>query len=132
MFPAITALYAGLLGIILVALSARVVVYRQKFGVSRGDGGHADLARSIRIQGNFTEYVPLALILVMLTELAGYSPLVIHLLGAGMVVARAIHVQGLMSGEGTTAGRVVGASLTFVIILVAAILCLVQGSHAVT
>jgi len=61
----ITALYAGVLGILLVVISARVSVLRGKFKVMFGDGGQDALMRAIRAQGNFTEYVPLALLLIM-------------------------------------------------------------------
>src|SRR5260221_11648043 len=58
----ITALYAGVLGILLVVISARISVLRAKFKVMFGDGGQDALMRAIRAQGNFIEYVPLALV----------------------------------------------------------------------
>jgi uncharacterized protein len=64
----ITALYAGVLGIILVLISVRVSVVRGKFKVMFGDGGQESLMRAIRGQGNFVEYVPLALLLVGMVE----------------------------------------------------------------
>src|SRR5947208_4013804 len=44
----ITALYAGVLGILLVAISARVSVLRAKFKVMFGDGGKEPLMRDTR------------------------------------------------------------------------------------
>ena len=57
---AITAFYAGILAIILVVLSIRVVIVaRAKAHVPFGDGGKDELKPIIRGQGNFIEYVPL-------------------------------------------------------------------------
>ena len=65
MTPRIVLLYAALLGLILVYLSYRVVSYRVKYKVGIGDGGNTKLARAIRVQGNFVEYVPIALLLIL-------------------------------------------------------------------
>src|SRR5256885_16360168 len=80
----ITALYAGVLGILLVVISARVSVLRAKFKVMFGDGGKEPLMRAIRAQGNFTEYVPLALLLIGMVEWAGTKPWVVHSLAGGL------------------------------------------------
>src|SRR5436853_7519064 len=98
----ITALYAGVLGILLVVISARVSVLRAKFKVMFGDGGKEPLMRAIRAQGNFTEYVPLALLLIGMVEWAGTKPWVVHSLAGGLLAdpvmqhagAAAINVPG--------------------------------------
>ncbi|MGZ9080482.1 MAG: MAPEG family protein, partial [Burkholderiales bacterium] len=58
----VTPLYAALLGLWLLVLSLRVVQQRRAARVSLGDGGNTALQRAIRAQGNFVEYVPLALL----------------------------------------------------------------------
>jgi uncharacterized membrane protein YecN with MAPEG domain len=58
----VTPIYAGLLAIVFVLLSARVILGR--FGPgnpSLGDGGNLDMLRRIRGHANFAEYVPLTL-----------------------------------------------------------------------
>ena len=77
----ITALYAALLTALFVALSVRVVAARRGSGAALGDGGNPDLLRRIRVQGNFAEYVPLALILSGLAEGLHTSVWLLHLLG---------------------------------------------------
>ncbi|NNC55212.1 MAG: hypothetical protein HKO07_05785, partial [Pseudomonadales bacterium] len=57
MLMQITLLYAGLLSILLLVLSYRVVQIRRQ-GIALGDGGDLTLQRRIRAHGNFTEYVP--------------------------------------------------------------------------
>jgi uncharacterized membrane protein YecN with MAPEG domain len=63
----ITALYAGLLALILVVLSARVIRGRVTDKISLGDGGGTFSTRLVA-HGNLIEFVPLALILIGLLE----------------------------------------------------------------
>lgn len=58
--PTITMAYAGLLALMFVALSARVIVRRRSAHAALGDGDDNDLSRRIRAHGNFAEYAPLA------------------------------------------------------------------------
>lgn len=118
---AVTPIYAAICGIILVAFSLRVIRFRQRHRVDLGDGGHPQLQRAIRVHGNFVEYVPLSLILICLLELTGAPPLMLHLLGAGLLVSRLGHAWGLMSRVGTSVGRAVGMVGTFMVILVASV-----------
>jgi len=55
---------AGLLGILLLFLSGHVIAGRVKFKIDIGDGGNEQMRQRIRAQANFTEYVPLALLLI--------------------------------------------------------------------
>ncbi len=124
MMPRIVVLYTALLGLILVYLSYRVVSYRVKYKVGSGDGGNAKLARAIRVQGNFVEYVPIALLLLLFVEFAGFSAWVVHVLGVTLLGARVWHAQGLGASTGTSPGRFVGTFISWLIIGTAAILCL--------
>ena len=54
----ITSLYSGIIGLLLVILSARVILTRRRLRISLGSGGDAVLERRIRAQGNLAEYVP--------------------------------------------------------------------------
>ena len=68
----------GLSAFFLLALSLWVVLGRAKLRVSHGDGGHDVLNRRIRAQGNFTEYVPMILLLAALLEGSGTGRTAIH------------------------------------------------------
>ena len=118
----ITALYAGVLGIALVAISARVSVLRGKFKVMFGDGGHEDLTRAIRAQGNFTEYVPLALLLIGFVELGGMSSWVVHTLAGGLLASRLIHYWGITARKDP--GRGIGATVTWIVLVVSGLIVL--------
>jgi uncharacterized membrane protein YecN with MAPEG domain len=65
----ITPLYAGLLALLYLVLSYRIVVLRRN-KVSLGDGGNPILQRRIRAHGNFSEYVPMILIMLGILDAA--------------------------------------------------------------
>jgi hypothetical protein len=64
-----TALYAGILALIAIALAINVAVHRVKLRVPIGDGGNAEMRRMIRLHGNAAEYIPLAIVLMLIYEL---------------------------------------------------------------
>ena len=115
----ITPLYAGLLGLLLLALSVNVSRHRAGSKVTLGDGGVPELQRAIRAQANLVEYAPIALILLASVEAQGFSLMVIHTLGVMLVIARALHAVGLTASAGASAPRAIGALLTWLMILLA-------------
>jgi uncharacterized protein len=123
----ITALYAGILTILLLVLAGRVVAVRRSAGVGLGDGGNELLLRRIRIHANAVEYVPSALLLMLVLELSGASAGVLHALGATLVVARVMHAQGLETSTGASVGRMVGVTLTWLVLIAGAIDAILIG-----
>ena len=122
----VTPLYAGLLTLWFVLLSARVVNLRRR-GLIFGDDGNVAFTRIIRAQANFAEYVPLALLLMGMLEVSRYSIYLLHGLGVTLVIARLFHGFALSFGWGARFGRVAGSALTFAVLLIGAILCVYQG-----
>ena len=122
----ITLIYAGLLVLWFLALSYRVV-QKRGHGISLGDGGDADMLRRIRGHGNFAEYVPFALLMIAMLEQGGLSKMVIHALGATLVLARLLHGIALSFTEKWSFGRFYGTLLTFIVLAVCGVLCLMQG-----
>ncbi len=120
----ITMFYGGLLGLVFLALSLQVVRLRRSLGVGLGSGGHDVLGRAIRAHANFAEYVPLALVLVMLVEAGTAAPAwVVHLLGLALLVGRLLHgLVGVNRRPGVSFGRFWGTALTWLVIAVAALL----------
>ena len=123
----ITAMYAGALGILLLVLAYRVVSVRRTSDIGLGDGANETLLRAIRVHGNAVEYVPIALILMLILELNGASGVLLHGLGVTLLVARIAHAQGLTSSRGASPGRLGGVVLTWSVIGVAAISVLLLG-----
>jgi uncharacterized protein len=125
----ITPLYAGLLAILFLALSIRVI--QKRTNVSLGDGGDPELLRRIRGHGNFAEYVPLMLLMMALLEYGGALPAwLLHALGITLVVARVLHGIALSFTAKWKFGRFYGTLLSFIVLLVLALLCVWRGVAA--
>jgi uncharacterized membrane protein YecN with MAPEG domain len=122
MNPAITALYGGLLGLLYMVLCWQVVDHRRKGKVGLGTGGNPDLERAIRVHGNFAEYVPLFLVLLLVAELSGAAAWLLHALGAVFLVSRIGHAYGLGKSGGVSPGRFYGTLLTWATLLGVAVL----------
>ena len=124
----ITPLYAGILGLILLVLSIRVVaVVRAKGNVGYGDGGNSDFTPVVRGQANFIEYVPLILILIAMAEAGGTSDTWIHAMGGALVVGRILHPMGLTTKPGINVFRFIGTNLTWITLLVSSVLVLMHA-----
>lgn len=121
----ITALYAGILGLISIWLSFGAGSLRGKTKISIGDGGNQELLLAMRKHGNFTEYVPMMLILLALLEFRDVPGLAIHIMGAVLVISRLCHGFGLKADTITGAGRLVGAAGTALVTVVASIWAIV-------
>ena len=124
MLTPVTALWAAILGLLSLALAGRVVRGRITEKVGFGDGSSIVMQQRIRVHANFVEYVPLALVLLLLLELNTSSILVLHAVGASLVLARLLHAFGLSTSTGTTVGRFVGTILTWLVILAESLLLL--------
>ena len=126
MSVAVTALYAAIFGLTIVVLSIAVSVTRARKGIEHGDGGDDRLHRLIRIHGNFAEFVPLALVLMLILEVGGGSPTLLHVLGIVLVVGRVSHFFGLAGTQDWRPGRAAGSLLTSAVIVVTAFAVLRQ------
>lgn len=118
MHAPITALWTGLLGLLMLALALRVVRARQTENIIFGDGGNVIMLQRIRVHANFVEYVPMGLLLLLVLELNGVGAAWLHALGASLFVARLLHAFGLSTSTGTTPGRFLGTVVTWLVVLV--------------
>jgi uncharacterized membrane protein YecN with MAPEG domain len=117
----LTPVYAALLALMFVYLSVRTIRLRLKLGVTLGEGGNAELHRAARVQGNFAEYVPFALLLVFFLEMETSSNAMIHLLCGALVLGRVVHACSVSRVHEDLRFRVVGMVLTFAAIVSAAL-----------
>lgn len=118
----ITAIYAAILAIILTALAINVTVHRAKLDVPIGQGDNPLMLRMMRIHGNAAEYIPIALLLMLVYEINGGTHAVLHSFGIALVVARLLHIWGMWHSTRPTFGRIVGPTVTWLAILALAIL----------
>ncbi len=119
----VTALYAGSLALWFLVLSYRVVG-RRRAGISLGDGGDPGMLRVVRGHANFSEYVPLALIMLAILELGGTPLIVLHVLGLALLAGRLLHGYALSFTQQFGFGRFWGTLLTYGVLVVEALLCL--------
>ena len=116
----ITALYAGLCGLVLTWLSIKAGAMRGRKKISVGDGGDIEMLEAMRAHSNAVEYIPIGLILIGLIELNGANPIFLHVLGAVLVLTRIAHPLGLKADNMGHPLRAVGAGGTALMIVVAA------------
>jgi uncharacterized membrane protein YecN with MAPEG domain len=122
---AATPLWAALLTLVYLALAGLVIRSRYRTRTAIGSGGDLRLERAIRAHANFAEYVPLALILLLLAELQGAAPWLLHLLGATLLAGRTLHAFGISNTVEVLAFRSSGMVLTFAVLVTAAVANLV-------
>jgi uncharacterized membrane protein YecN with MAPEG domain len=113
----ITTIIASALTIIFIRLSFAVIHLRRKNQVGLGSGGHEDLERAIRAQGNFSEYVPLGLILIACLELNGAPWWLVAAPGLSLIIGRLIHAKGINMPPPDFRKRVLGMKFTFVTLI---------------
>ena len=116
---AVTSVYAGLIALLYLYLSLRVIMARFDARVSYGDGGDKVLFKRIRVHSNFAEYAPLALVLLALTEAQGAPALAVHALGLLLLVGRLSHAIGFGRSPQIVPLRRLGVYCTFAMLALA-------------
>ncbi len=112
----VTAIFTGVLALMLVGISIRVTRLRASKKISLADGGDKQMQAAIRVQGNFIEYVPMALALMGLIEAMGGRLWAVYLFGVLLVAARVAHAFALYSGF--FPARVLGTSTTWALLAI--------------
>ena len=118
----ITSIIAAALTLIFIKLSFAVISLRRKNKVGLGSGGHEDLERAIRTQGNFAEYVPLGLVLIACLELNGAPWWLVAIPGIALIIGRLIHAKGMNTPPPEFSKRVLGMKFTFLTLIALAAL----------
>jgi uncharacterized membrane protein YecN with MAPEG domain len=107
----ITALYAGSFGLLAVLLANNVLYARMRTTLLPKWQPDAQL----RVQANFVENVPLALVLLLVLELQGVATVALHALGGALLACRLLHAWGLGRHHGANYPRLIGAQGTFLL-----------------
>ncbi len=123
----IVPIYAAILAVIFVALSIRVIALRRASKLPLGFQGDIALERRVRAQGNFAEYVPLALLLLAFVEMQGAQAWLLHAMALVLVAGRLSHAYGVSQLRESFAFRVSGMAMTFTVILCAALAIFIQS-----
>jgi uncharacterized protein len=112
----ISAGYGALVALLYLALSLRVIAYRRGNRISLGDAGDPVLLGRIRAHGNLAEYAPLALVLLLIAEIGGATPGVLHAGGGMLLAGRMAHAVSLSFPPTGLPLRTFGMVLTFLAI----------------
>lgn len=105
-------LYAALLGLVYLYLSVRTLRVRRKLRIAVGDGGNVDMLRAMRAHANFSEYVPLALLILFFIESSQASKWMVHMGGIALTTGRILHAYGVSQVDEKFQYRVSGMGLT--------------------
>ena len=95
------AVYAGANILLLLLLAFLVVGARVRHKVTLGDGGNPAVLQAIRAHGNGVDYVPAALVgLLLMAVLEPVPILAVQALGGLFTFGRVIHAIGLSTSSG--------------------------------
>ena len=119
-FP-ITSLYVLPLILIFIWLFFRVSGLRTELKASIGHADNASLHERIRHHGNFVEWVPFVLILMLMAEANGGNSIAVHSAGGFLVLGRVLHPFGLKADNPTHPLRIAGNSLNLLATVILAV-----------
>jgi uncharacterized protein len=116
-----TTLYGLLLLPIWATLWIRISGTRARLNCSFGDAADQGLLQRIRQHGNFIEWVPFTLLLMVLAEAQGTESIWLHGAGILLVAGRLSHPFGLVPGTAGHPLRYVGNGTNMIAVLILAI-----------
>jgi len=116
-FLPITSIYIAVNALIMFVLAFMVVRARR---ANFKSGGKLEEQRDnwIRAHANNTEYVPMALLLMVGIEFAGGATWLLHGLGVVLTLSRIVHGYGRGTADGANPGRMYGILGTWIVFLV--------------
>lgn len=121
-----TAIYGSLNALLNIFLASRVSGHRVQHKIAVGTGDNKALEIAARVHGNNAEFVPLAILLLLIAELMQLNSVVLHSVGGSLFVARLLHAYG-MPRPAPNFGRFVGTAVTWIIIAGMAFWILIVG-----
>lgn len=107
---------AAAAAIINLWLSIRIGRLRASQKIAHGDGGDPLLLQRMRAQANFTENVPLVLILCAAIEITGKGGVWLAVVGSIFMLGRVSHAFGMDSAK-PAIPRMIGATVTMLTLL---------------
>jgi len=125
----IVAIYAALNGLLLLVLSYNVGRHRARTdSLTPGAVGDDVLVRAIRAHGNASEYVPLAIVMILILSLLSAPAILLHGLGTGFTVGRVAQAYGMTREKHPNAIPFAGNLCTGLVYLVGSAACIYYAS----
>jgi len=113
----IVPIYAAILSFLFVFLSIRTIRLRRSLKIGIGHANSEKMLRAMRVHSNFSEYVPLSLILLFFLEMQNANNVILHGLCSLLVLGRCLHAYGVSQEKERFVFRVSGMAMTFTTIL---------------
>jgi len=121
----IVGIYAALNALLVLGLSYNVGQNRARAdALEPGAMGDEDTVRAIRAHGNATEYIPFAILIMLILSLLSAPALFLHAMGGTFTAGRIAQAYGMTRRTHPNAIRFTGNLLTGLTYLVGAIACL--------
>ncbi len=120
----VTPIYAGILGLFLVILGARAILLNP--GGDTSEEKRVRFDKGMQAFSNFTEYTPLALLLIWFLEQQSGGGVLIHVLCLMFITGRLIHAFGVSQVNEILAFRVAGMALSFITIAMISVRLLIS------
>lgn len=109
----ITLLYAALNALLTLLLGLNTSLVRTLKKTYIGDTPGPEVVRASRAHGNNAEWVPLALLLLLVLELSHAAPLWLHVVGGALFLGRVCHGIGVLT---KTPLSTLGATITYLVV----------------
>lgn len=127
-----SSVYASILVVLFIVLSARVIGLRRRNRVSLGHGGNEAVLQAMRVHANFAEYAPFGLLMAFFVEMttrhAGEIQVYwVHVCALPLVAGRLVHALGVSARPQRMALRVAGMVLTFLSLGLSAVVLIVSS-----
>lgn len=123
----IVPIYAAVLSLLFVFLSIRTIRLRRSLKIGIGHANNEKMLRAMRVHSNFSEYVPLSLLLLLFLETQHAHHVILHGLCSLLVVGRFLHAYGVSQEKEKFAFRISGMAMTFTTILSSAFYIILSG-----
>jgi len=125
------AIYTAINALLLLVLSWIVGQHRARTGsLAPGAMGDEKLVRAIRAHGNASEYMPLAMVMLVVLALIQAPSILLHALGAVFTVGRFFQALGMTREKHPNAVRFTGNLFTGLVYLFGPIACIYYGIAA--
>jgi len=101
-------------------LTFRVIAYRRKNQISLSINKDSEILSRVRAHGNFVEYTPFFILVILLCELQQTNTILLRGFAAIFIIGRYLHATGILTGNLTL--RAPGMILTLLAIFFSTVL----------
>ena len=122
----VTALFSSILFFLFYYLAKNVIQIRRKNKITIGFGKNKELEQAIVAHSNFSQYVPLGLIMMACMELNKIHFSIIFIAGICFTYGRIIHAKSFLKKTMDLKQRVQGMKFTFWTMIAMAVLNIVS------